>query len=171
MSSRRICALADLWLDLLVHPSAQVSVHPIHELRCRAVGEGVLDAKGPLEGLEDEALVERDLEARGIDELIGEAGEGNEVVSRLGPLVAPHAAVLKERILGGGGDGAGEKVVLCDAEDGLDVVGAGDAQDVDLVRIAYDVADGACAYVKLIGQAEGAVITHGSADEGTRGRI
>ena len=73
--------------------------------------------------------------------------------------------MLVEDVYAGGGDGTLDHIPLRHAVDVCDGAQAVDGEDVDLVRIAQDVAESERSLVECVGQSIGAVGSHGRADE------
>ena len=132
---------------------------------CGGVDKGPRNAKGRVEQAVDVALLARQRAARRIDELKHKADKSHQVVCGLVALIACNAAVLVK-----GGECrrremTGKKRILIHFEDGIDGAVGDGAHNVDLVAIAYDVAEAPCTLVELCRQTKVAVIGDARADE------
>ena len=140
-------------------------VHAADERASGTVGVRARYAKRRAQQLEQISLIDHDFEACGVDQFKGKAGEPHHVVHG-GRLVAiADGLVREERILGSGRNVACEQLVFGCSHDGLDGIGARNAQDIDFVGIAYKIAERARAKVKVVGKAKVAVVAYCCADD------
>ncbi len=126
------------------------------------LGPGVVE--GPLQHVEDMALLAGGPQALGEDELEDKAGVGDQGVSGRGALAAQEGPVLVKGLHDGVGDLTCPDLVFGHVQDlgrGRERVGL---EDVHLVGVAQDIAEEAGPGVEALGQAKVAVPGDGGTD-------